>query len=101
MHGLTDLSSASVPRGLTARILNLVSSVAYSPGILVTDPSSQVPFNSPGTSHPARMLHNLPPKIGRLLLSFDKVFPHKVVHALEQGMLEYIPLDLLTDKACH
>lgn len=30
----------------------------------------------------------------------DKVFLYKVKQTLKASMLEYIPLDLLTDKAC-
>ncbi|KAG6897693.1 hypothetical protein C0992_012162 [Termitomyces sp. T32_za158] len=34
------------------------------------------------------------------LLAADKVFPQKVQCSLKNGMLKYIPLDLLTDEAC-
>ncbi|KAG6875382.1 hypothetical protein C0992_004044, partial [Termitomyces sp. T32_za158] len=47
-----------------------------------------------------RVRHGRPPAIGRLLSAADKVFPRKVVVALEQRMLDYIPLDYLTDEAC-
>lgn len=51
-------------------------------------------------TRPNRTMHGRPPTIGRQLSSADKVFPHKVKRVLEAGMLEYIPLDLLTDDAC-
>lgn len=47
-----------------------------------------------------RTMHGRPPVVGRQLSLADKVFPYKVKRALEAGMLEYIPLDLLTDEAC-
>ena len=49
---------------------------------------------------PVRTCHGQPPAVGCMLLSADKVFPYKVVHMLEGGMLEYIPLDVLTNNAC-
>lgn len=55
--------------------------------------------DSPGGMHPSQALHGLP-EVGRLLSSADKVYTHKVVRCLEQGMFEYIPLDPLTDEAC-
>ena len=45
-------------------------------------------------------LHGLPLRVGCQLSVMDKVFPQKVCRCLEGGMLEYIPLDLLTDGAC-
>lgn len=68
------------------------------PGILLSDAMGH--SDSTGTTIPPRALHGLPPDVGRLLSSTDKVYPRKVVRALEQGMFEYIPLDLLTDDAC-
>lgn len=44
--------------------------------------------------------HGCPPTVGYQLSLADKVFPHKVRWVLEAGMLEYIPLNLLTDDAC-
>ncbi|KAG6878837.1 hypothetical protein C0992_007278 [Termitomyces sp. T32_za158] len=43
-----------------------------------------------------RSFHSFPPEVGRLLSAADKVFPQKVIRCLELGMLEYIPLNLLT-----
>lgn len=51
-------------------------------------------------ARPNRTMHGRPPTLGRQLSSADKAFPHKVRRALESGMLEYIPLDLLMDDAC-
>lgn len=50
---------------------------------------------------PCCTFHGLPPDVGRMLSAADKVFPQKVIQVLESGMLEYIPLNLLTDDACH
>lgn len=48
----------------------------------------------------ALSLHSMLPEIGRLLSTSDKVYLHKVIKSLEQGMFEYILLDLMTNKAC-
>lgn len=45
-------------------------------------------------------MHRHPPTLSQQLSSADNVFLHKVQKALEAEMLEYIPLDLLTDEAC-
>ncbi|KAG6886621.1 hypothetical protein C0992_003150 [Termitomyces sp. T32_za158] len=68
------------------------------PGVLLQAGNLEVQGDS--MQRPARVFHGLPPEVGRLLSAADKVFPHKVIRALEGGMLEYIPLNLLTDEAC-
>ncbi|KAG6890152.1 hypothetical protein C0992_002957 [Termitomyces sp. T32_za158] len=68
------------------------------PGILVGEGS--MPVSEDTAPWATRTLHGLPPEVGRLLSAADKVFPYKVIRALEAGMLEYIPLNLLTDEAC-
>ncbi|KAG6887196.1 hypothetical protein C0992_000196 [Termitomyces sp. T32_za158] len=68
------------------------------PSILLHDSPADSPPEA--ANHLAHVFHELPLEVGRMLLAADKVFPHKVIHVLEGGMLEFIPLNLLTDKAC-
>ncbi|KAG5719677.1 hypothetical protein E4T56_gene2054 [Termitomyces sp. T112] len=55
----------------------------------------------PRVPRPTHSLHGLLPVVGHQLSAADKVFSWKVVHVLKKEMLEYIPLDQLTDEACH
>lgn len=67
---------------------------ARTPGIFLGEATeTKVP-------HSAHTMHGWLPVVGHQLSAADRVFPHKVKHALEAGMLEYISLDLLTNEAC-
>ncbi|KNZ76463.1 hypothetical protein J132_10438 [Termitomyces sp. J132] len=70
------------------------------PEIFLGDQVERTLGTSNALPKPTQSLHGLPPTLGRQLSAADKVFPHKVVRTLERGMLEYIPLDVLTDEAC-
>lgn len=69
------------------------------PSVLLVDLAPHATLSSPSTIS-GQVLYEPLPAVSWLLSSADKVYPHKVVQALEQGMLEYIPLDLLTDEVC-
>ncbi|KAG6887465.1 hypothetical protein C0992_012183 [Termitomyces sp. T32_za158] len=104
-------SVASIPRSQPVVLPERWAPLAgqsQGPGIFLGNASEalrlprlpRVHDSPPSHPHPVRSLHGLPPTVSVQLSAADKVYPHRVRRSLESGMLEYIPLDLLTDEAC-